>query len=348
MPGKNHRIGKSLIEVQRSFATEEQCIAYLEAARWPEGVRCLKCDGDKISKFITNATTRERTNRKGQIVISKVPARRLYQCLNTECGYQFSATTGILFNDTHLPLTKWFLAVAIMCNAKKGVSAKQLERDLDVNYRTAWYLAHRIRKAMEEGNLWNDKMTGTVEADETYVGGKYDRRLKRERWDKEPVFGVIERGNEAKPSRVRAYHVPQVNRFSIYGKIKENVIIDAELIVTDDAHLYKSLGKHFNRHEIVNHSDKQWVRGEVHTQGIDNFWSLFKRGVIGSFHKVSIKHLDRYLSEFCFRFNNRKNEELFAMTILALVIATKMPYAELIGKSSSPEQPAESSEADPF
>jgi hypothetical protein len=345
MSGKSHRVGKSLIEIQRSFGTEEQCLAYLEAARWPEGVRCMKCDSDKITKFITNETSRERVNRKGETVTVKVPARHLYQC---ECGHQFSATTGILFNDTHLPLTKWFLAIGLMCNARKGVSAKQLERDLDVNYRTAWYLAHRIRKAMEEGNLWGEKMTGTVEADETYVGGKYDRRLKRERWDKEPVFGVIERNTEDKPSRVRAFHVPQVNRFNIYGKIKENVIADAELICTDEAKLYKSLGKHFKRHEIVNHTEKQWIRGEVHTQGIENFWSLFKRGVIGSYHKVSIKHLDRYLAEFCFRFNNRHNEELFAMTILGMVIAQKMPYAELIAKTSAPAEPSDSSEDAPF
>ena len=347
MAGKNHRVGKSLIEVQRAFGTDEQCQAYLEAARWPEGVRCLKCDGEKVSKFTTNETSRERLNRKGQIVVSKVPARHLYECLSPECGYQFSATTGTLFNDTHLPLTKWFLAVAVMCNAKKGVSAKQLERDLGVNYRTAWYLAHRIRKAMEEGNLWGEKMSGTIEADETYVGGKYDRRLQRPRWDKEPVFGMIERNKPGKPSQVRAYHVPQVNRFSFYGKIKENVIADAELIVTDEAHLYKSLGKHFKRHEIVNHSAKQWIRGEVHTQSIENFWSLFKRGVIGSYHKVSIKHLDRYLAEFCYRFNGRQNEELFAMTILALVIAAKMSYAQLIGKTSEPARPSEHEDA-PF
>src|SRR5262245_41248718 len=167
MLGKNHRIGKSLIEVQKAFGTDEQCQAYLEAARWPEGVRCLKCGGDKVSKFTTNETTRERVNRKGKTIVVRVPARRLYECLNPACGYQFSATTGTLFNDTHLPLTKWFLAVAIMCNAKKGVSAKQLERDLDVNYRTAWYLSHRIRKAMEEGNLCDDKMTGVVELDES-------------------------------------------------------------------------------------------------------------------------------------------------------------------------------------
>ncbi len=335
MPGKNHRIGKSLIEVQRAFGTDAQCHAYLESARWPEGVRCLKCDGDQISKFVTNETTRERVNRKGETVTVKVPARHLYQCLNAACSYQFSTTTGTLFNDTHLPLTKWFLAVALVCNAKKGVSAKQLERDLDVNYRTAWYLSHRIRKAMEEGNLWDDKMTGVVEADETYVGGRYDKRVKRDKYDKPPVIGFIQRGTEHTHSKVRAIHVPErLNALNVAAHVRQNVASDARFM-TDESNLYAWLDE-YDRN-VVKHIVKEWVRGDVHTNSIENFWSLFKRAVIGTYHKVSVKHLNRYLSEFNFRFNNRRNEEMFAMTILALVIASKMPYAELIGKTSAPE-----------
>ena len=113
MPGKNHRIGKSLIEVAQQFGTEKQCLAYFTAARWPEGVRCMKCDGDKLSEFDTNETTRERVNRKGETVTSRVPSRHLYQCLNPACNHQFSATTGTLFNDTHLPMVKWFLAKSV-------------------------------------------------------------------------------------------------------------------------------------------------------------------------------------------------------------------------------------------
>src|SRR5580700_5701660 len=111
MAGKTHRIGKSLIEITQSFGTDEQCQAYLESARWPEGVFCLRCNSDKVSKFLTSETSRERVNRKGEKVTVKVPARRLYECLNPECGYQFSVTTGTLFNDTHLPLSKWFLGI---------------------------------------------------------------------------------------------------------------------------------------------------------------------------------------------------------------------------------------------
>jgi len=335
MAGKSHRVGKSLIDVQKEFGTDEQCHAYLEQARWPDGVRCLQCDCDKVSKFVTNETKRERVNRKGETVEVRVPARRLYQCLNPACNYQFSVTTGTLFNDSHLPLQKWFLAVGIMCNAKKGVSAKQLERDLGVNYRTAWYLAHRIRKAMADGAI-GEQFSGVVEMDETYVGGKFDPR-RHDRWheNKETVFGMVERGGN-----VKAWHIQKQGKFaSITGKIKQNVAVDAALVLTDESRLYAKLNEQGYRHAAIEHSIGQYVQGIVHTNSIENFWSLFKRGVIGSFHKVSIKHLDRYLAEFCFRFNGRRNQELFAMTILYLVIASALPYQKLIGREHANEEP---------
>jgi hypothetical protein len=346
MVGKNHRIGKSLIEIQQSFGTEEKCQAYLEAARWPEGVRCLKCDGNKVSKFVTNETSRERVNRKGQTVTVRVPARTLYQCLNAECAYQFSATTGTLFNDSHLPLSKWFQGIALMCNAKKGLSAKQMERDLGVNYRTAWYLNHRIRKAMDEGM---SLFTGVVEVDETYIGGAYDRRRKRERHATQPVFGAIQRATETEHSKVRAFSIPTNSTTILTGAVKGNVSVKAELLISDEAIGYRAVGKQY-QHETVKHIHLEYKRKgdprNIHTNSIEGFWSLFKRGLIGSFHKVSVKHLHRYLNEFEFRFNHRRNEEMFALVILNLVIAQAMPYAQLIGKSSESE--AEPSEGVPF
>lgn len=322
--------GTSVIDVAKTFATDEACLAYLEAARWPEGVRCLKCEGDRVSKFTTAESTRTRKNRKtGEVTTVTVPARHLYQCLNAECAHQFTATTGTLFHDTHLPLQKWFMAVALICNGKKGISAKQLERDLDVNYRTAWYLSHRIREAMAEGN-GSDLLTGKVEMDETYVGGKYDRRTKRARYDKIAVFGMKERDGN-----VRAFQLPRATGGTINTAVEKNVAKDATMIYTDQSALYNGLVRKGFAREIVNHSF-QFVRGDVHTNGIENFWSLFKRGLIGSFHKVSIKHLDRYLAEFCYRFNNRENEALFAQTIVYLAIAQAMPYAKLIAKPSKP------------
>src|SRR5262245_3269802 len=148
MPGMN------LITVNEKFGTEEKCLDFLEALRWPDGVRCVKCDGIKISKITTKPSERKRTktDKKTGIkttVVVPVPIRHLYECLT--CGHQFTATAGTIFHDTHLPLTKWFLAIALMCNAKKGLSAKQLQRDLGIgSYRTAWYLAHRIRQSMFE------------------------------------------------------------------------------------------------------------------------------------------------------------------------------------------------------
>ncbi|MGA2182005.1 MAG: IS1595 family transposase [Bryobacteraceae bacterium] len=332
--GTTTRIGKSLIDVQKELGTEEQCLAYLEALRWPEGVRCVKCEHDKVSKFSVAEGSRERIKRNGEKVTVKVPARHLYQCLNPECGQQFTATVGTIFNDSHLPLEKWMLAVAIMCNAKKGVSAKQLQRDVGVSYKTAWYLSHRIREAMILGNWTDEKMDQTVEADETYVGGKYDKRRKRAKYDKPAVFGVIER----ETGRVHAKHLSleNANHWQI-GREIDSAVAPGAHMMTDESRLYANLTRRGFQHEIVIHSDKEWVRGEVHTQSIDGFWGLVKRGLIGSFHQVSTKHLDRYIQEFCYRFSNRKNQELFAITVAALVLGIPLPYTKLIGKPATSE-----------
>jgi hypothetical protein len=182
-------------------------------------------------------------------------------------------------------------------------------------------LNHRIRKAMELIELATDEpLTGTVEVDETYIGGKFDRRRKRQRWDEEPVFGMVSRGGKAK-----TYHIPQVNRFHVISKIKDNIAIDIDLVCTDESQMYKRMPDNVQKHEIVNHSAKEWVRGDVHTGTIDGYWGLLKRGIIGSFHQISIKHLHRYLSEFQFRWNNHEAQEIFMLVIAALVIGSAMP-----------------------
>jgi len=330
---------KSLIDVQAEFGTEEQCIAYLEFMRWPEGVHCIKCEGARISKFRTNGSTRTRKSGKtGKVKTVPVPPRYLYECLNPECGHQFSATVGTIFNDTHLPLSQWFMAVALMVNAKKGLSAKQMERDLGVSYPTAWYLCHRIRKSMEEGQA--GLLTGTVEADETYVGGRYDRRRKRGPHEKQPVVGFIQRGDETKCSQVRTFPILTNSTTVLTGAVTNNVSTSADVFITDDWRGYKKVGKQY-RHETVNHIALEYVRKgdprQIHTNSIENFWSLFKRGLIGSYHKVSVKHLSRYLDEFSFRFNNRDAEDLFGLVILNLAIAAGIKYAELTAKPSDPE-----------
>ena len=338
MAGKTHRIGPSIIETAKAFASEENCHAYLEAARWPNGVRCLQCDHDKLSKFTVKGKTRTVTDKRTGETTSKTgPDRFMYQCLNSACKYQFAANTGTIFTDTHLPLNKWMMAIALMCNAKKGVSAKQMERDLGVSYKTAWYLDHRIREAMDEGigNLF----TGTVEIDETYMGGKYDKRRARAKYDKAPVFGIVERGAEGQHSRVSAGHIKAANHYFIGPKIKGQVSPEAK-VMTDESRLYEALDKLYD-HEIVNHSGKEWVRGSVHTQGVDGFWSLLKRGIIGSFHQVSVKHLDRYIAEFQFRFNNREDQEIFAAVIIGLVIKGALRYKALTASEALPAEPAD-------
>src|SRR5271168_1916437 len=189
-----------MIDVHAKFNTDEKCLDYLEAMRWPTGVCCIACGSLKVSKI-----TRETK--------SKNKRTRVYQCLESLCKHQFSPTAGTIFHDSHLPLVKWFLAIALICEAKKGMSACQLQRHLGVNYRTAWHLAHRIREAMEEGGL----LTGAVEADETYLYPKKPRKHRRNA-KKEVVLGMIERGG-----RLRFVHVPD-NKMEIIGpKLQEHI-----------------------------------------------------------------------------------------------------------------------------
>jgi hypothetical protein len=329
------RHGLSLIDIEKAFPTEDKCIDYLEAFRWANGVRCLKCQSDKVSRFSTNETTRERKNRKGEIREVKVPPRILYQCNNEECRHQFSATAGTIFADSHLPLTTWFKAIGLMLNAKKGISAKQMERDLGVHYRTAWHLNHRIREAMQDGV--QSLFGGVVEVDATFVGGKYDERRKRAPYGKQPVAGVIQRKTEDTHSKVRAFPVEKEIAPVMSGVIHQHVATDAE-VMTDEHGAYAGLSKRGWKHQIVAHSKEEWVRGNVHTQGIESFWSLFKRGVVGSFHQVSVKHLHRYLNEFSFRFNNREEHEIFAMVVMNLLIGSALRYAALTAPiESEPE-----------
>lgn len=181
----------NLLDVYKELNTEEKCLTFLENMRWPKGVQCLACESTRITKIITKGKTNKKSGKTS-------PDRKLWQC--NECRFQFTATTGTVYHDTHLPLHKWFLAIALITESKKGISANQLKRALGVQYRTAWYLAHRIRKAMVVKDA--PKLTGIVEVDETYIRGK-QRGHRRKKLNKEVVIGVRERGGE-----VRYVHVP--------------------------------------------------------------------------------------------------------------------------------------------
>lgn len=253
----------SVIDIVRDFPDEKHCIDYMEAMRWPEGVRCVTCGCDRISKITSSS--------------KKQTVRYLYQCLEPTCKQQFTVTSGTILHDSHLPLRTWFLAVAITCNAKKGLSAMQMQRDLGIkSYRTAWYLNHRIRKAMEEGV---SLFSGVVEADETYIGGKYDERRKREKYGKTPVFGALQRGRDGAPSKVQAFPIRN-NSTDIITSAVHETISRKSILVTDQARAYKAIGKFYKGHESVNHIALEYVRkgdSSVHINSIENFWSLFPR-----------------------------------------------------------------------
>jgi transposase-like protein len=287
--------------------------------RWPDGIRCPVCGCNRISK-ITRKTA------------SKNKRTRIYQCLEETCKQQFSATSGTIFNDSHLPLTKWFMALALIVDAKKSISAKQLQEHLGIgSYRSAWYMAHRIRKSME--NKGSAEMTGIIEMDETYLGGKIrNKHWKRKEFNtKQVVVGIKQRGGN-----LRFFHAPDAKIETLAKYLKEHVSSEVEAIMTDELPAYpKALriaGHDANKHKTVNHSREIWVDGNTTTNGIESAFSLFKRGVIGSFHQISIKHLHRYLSEFETRFNARKANDRFNPTLRKMLGIEPMPYAELIGK----------------
>jgi len=320
-----------LIRIATEYATEEACLDYLEKARWPHGVRCIGqkddgtiCGSDKITKFVT----KEGVRKNGR----KIPARHLYQC--QECGHQFTAKTETLFNDSHLPLTKWFIAVTLMKNAKKGMSALQLKRDLNVSYQTAWYAFHRIREAMSsEGGLLN----GTVELDETFIGGRFDpRRHEMRQEHKQPVMGFAQRATENAPTKVRAFPIEHRGGGLIARVVKEHITPEATLY-TDEWGSYRRLDKEGWNRAIVIHSVGEYVRGDVHTNTIEGFWSLFERQLTGQHHWVSVKHLQRYPDERCWSYNNRHEEDLFRAIIVRMLIMAALPYAKLTaGPSASP------------
>ncbi len=278
----------SIFEHLKRFNTEEACIAHFERIRWPRGLRCLRCNGKRVFKFETEGKTHK--------------ARYLYECV--DCRYQFSVTTGTIFHDTHLPLTKWFLAIYLICSAKKGVSAKQLQRELDTSYKTAWYMAHRIRLAMQEDPRFCRKFSGVVEADETYIGGKGQAPRGRSTSKKVPVLGLRERTS----GKVLMKAVEDVSATTIADFIREHVKRGAELH-TDEFPSYLWLDSSEFAHQSVNKT-KSYVHGCVHVNGVENVWSLFKRAVMGVYHKVSAKYLQLYLHEFSFRFNNRNQFDI--------------------------------------
>lgn len=293
----------NLLKVTQTFATEDAALDYLIKQRWPKGVRCLACDNAKVYKIATRGKTGK-------------PCR-LFEC--GECKLHFSATTGTLFHDSHLPLQKWFMAMALMAEAKKGISANQVGRHIGVPYKTAWHLCHRIRKAMEELNGPPIGSGGkTVEIDEAFIGGKKLRKgVKAGKLAKTTVIGLAERNG-----RIHMQTVPNSRIESIKPVLDAKLSPDANKVVTDSASVYHFVVPH-EKHEVTNHQRELETMGELSTKTIEGAFSLFKRGVIGSYHKLSPDHLDSYLQEFSWRFNRRHLQPFMFQTLLAELVTKK-------------------------
>jgi transposase-like protein len=278
----------SLTLIDVSKLTEDQARGTFERIRWPNGPVCPHCGSVEAKRLEGQA------HRAG-----------LYKCKG--CTEQFTATVNTILEDSHLPIRTWLMAFAVLCSAKKGVSALQLQRQLDLgSYRTAWHLCHRIRHAMSKEPLAG-LLKGTVEVDETYVGGKPRKehgapKSKRGRGTKKvPVVALVERGG-----KVRAHKIERVNAKALKGAIRENVDRSSR-IMTDEWKAYRGIGKEFDGgHHAVNHGKGEYVRGDASTNEVESYFALLKRGITGSFHHVSKQHLDRYCDEFSFRWNHRK------------------------------------------
>jgi transposase-like protein len=307
----------NIMKLIERYDSDDKCRLTLEKLRWPKGVRCLRCDSDKVYR---------------------ADKRKQFEC--GACGYHFSVTTGTIFHDTHLPLRKWFIATYLICESKKGVSALQLKRTLGVAYKTAWYLCHRIREAVKDVDH-ESLLSGIVECDEAFIGGNpknmhASRKAKLKRVEgsmrfdhKIAVLGALQRDGDV---RLEVCRDKKITREVLHEFIKAKLADETELIATDDNNQYDGIADNNTRHESVSHTQKEWVRGIVHTNGLEGVWSLFKRSIVGSYHQISVKHLDRYLDEFEFRFNNRENSFLFRDTLLRLLNSTNLEYKNLIAE----------------
>jgi len=308
----------NLIDVTKAFSTEDQCLDFLEKMRWPQGIRCLACESAKLS-LITRTVdpTKTRSEKKQN------KRTRLYACL--ECGKRFTPTVGTIFHSSHLPLTKWFMALAIVMDAKKGMSANQLKQHLGIgSYRTAWYMVHRIRKAMVELSL--GKLSGIVELDETYIGGKQKGKgVYYGKKQKQVVVGLRQRKGP-----LRFIHTKDAKANTLKAIIEEHIGEEVQYIMTDESSA--SWGALLNnpKHKVIRHNIGKYVEGIVHTNSIESAFSLLKRGIIGSFHRISIKHLHRYLAEFQYRFNARNDADRFERMVQRLLQTDTMEYKQLI------------------
>ncbi len=289
--------------------TEADARTFLEEKRWPDGVVCAfeDCGGAEVARLDVKAGVRKNGR--------AIPARSLYVC--KACRRQFSVTKGTIFEDSKIPLRTWLIVAQRMVVSKKSVSARQIEREFGVTHEAAWFMCHRIRWAMADKHP--TRLRGTIEADETYVGGKPRGHRKHrsekltmseritEAWAKKtPVFGIKERDG-----RVRARVMPKITQREIERTMFHHIERGHSRLMTDEHAIYTHISKMLP-HDVIRH-DSEYVRGEIHTQGIESFWAILKRGLIGTYHHVDAGYLAQYVNEYEFRHNTRKitDEERF-------------------------------------
>ncbi len=307
---------RTLLQAVRYFSNLDTCLAFLAGLRWPNGITCPHCKAERIS-FLTS--------------------RRIWKCL--ECKKQFSIKTGTIFEDSPLGLDKWLPCLWMIANCKNGISSYEVGRALGVTQKTAWFMLHRIRLAMQTKSF--NKIGGEIEIDETYIGGKarFMHKSKKERimngktgmTGKVAVMGLLERNTKDEASQVRLMIVKSTRTGPLDQKVRENVE-SGSAIYTDALASYRMLNDEYI-HSVIDHSEK-YVEGKIHTNGMENFWSLLKRSIKGTYVSVEPFHLFRYLDEQSFRFNNRKDNDLGRfLGVVKSIIGRRVMYKELTGKT---------------
>ena len=309
-PGKSHRTGISLMELTEMFPDEASAVKWFESIHWPDGERhCGKCGSTKTHE-----------------VKSGKPMP--YRC--SDCRSYFSVRTGTMMESSRLPLRKWAFATYLYVTNLKGVSSMKLHRDLKITQKTAWFMLHRLRDAWGESGL--ERFVGPVEADETYIGGKRKNmpKSKRKALTGRGAVGktAIAGAKDRETNRVTARVVQDVDGPTLQGFVRETAAPGAQ-VFTDDARAYRGMGGF--RHEAVNHSVGEYVRGMAHTNGIESFWSMLKRAYQGTFHHLSAKHLQRYVNEFAGRHNVRERDTVDQMAnVVAAMVGKRLMYRDLI------------------
>jgi transposase-like protein len=298
-----------LTTITAEFATEESARAFFERVRWPDGAVCPHC-GCKNAYKIGRRENARRHARPG-----------LWYC--RDCKDQFTVTEGTVMESSHIPLNKWLLAIYLLGASKKGMSAHQLHRQLGVTYRSAWFMCHRVRYAMAMEPI-RSKLSGTVEVDETWIGGTHKGQGQGQKRTKQIVATLVKRGGEA-----RSFHIKDVTSKTLRDVVRKNVVSDGT-VYTDSYTGYHDLDEDVPTHATVNHAAGEYVRGDVHTNTVEGFFSLLKRGIIGTYHHVSPQHLHRYLSEFDYRYTRRKcNDGERAISTIRDTQGKRLTYKEL-------------------